>query len=143
MIEDMQLRGLAPLTQRAYLQAIEQFARYYGKSPDQITEEQLRQYFLYLHNEKHVARSTATVALCAIKFLFEHTLHQSWPTLDLIRPRPVHTLPVVLSVDEVWRILAQLHAMPSPSLSRRCGSPVPALSKNSCASAWVSKSEQS
>jgi integrase/recombinase XerD len=108
MIEDMQLRGLAPLTQRAYLQAIEQFARYCGKSPDQITDEELRQYFLYLSNHKQVARSTATVALCAIKFLFEHTLRQPWPTLDLIRPRLVHTLPIVLSVDEVWRILSQL-----------------------------------
>ena len=46
MIEDMQLRGLAPLTQRAYLQAIQQFALYYGKSPDQISDEELRQYFL-------------------------------------------------------------------------------------------------
>jgi len=39
MIEDMQLRGLSPLTQRAYLHAIQQFALYYGKSPDQITDE--------------------------------------------------------------------------------------------------------
>jgi len=108
MIEDMQLRGLSPLTQRAYLQAIQQFALYYGKSPDQITDEELRQYFLYLYNEKHVARSTATVALCAIKFLFEHTLRQGWPSLDLLRPRPTHKLPIVLSVDEVWRILVQL-----------------------------------
>ena len=108
MIEDMQLRGLAPLTQRAYLQAIQQFALYYGKSPDQITDEELRQYFLYLYNEKHIARSTATVALCAIKFLFEHTLRQPWPSLDLLRPRPTHKLPIVLSVDEVWRILVQL-----------------------------------
>jgi site-specific recombinase XerD len=108
MIEDMQLRGLSPLTQRAYLQAIQQFALYYGKSPDQITDEELRQYFLYLYNQKHVARSTATVALCAIKFLFEHTLRQPWPSLDLLRPRPTHKLPIVLSVDEVWRILTQL-----------------------------------
>jgi len=111
MIEDMQLRGLAPLTQQAYLQAIQQFALYYGKSPDQITDEELRQYFLYLYHHKHVARSTATVALCAIKFLFEHTLRQPWPTLELLRPRPTHTLPVVLSVDEVWRILAQLRLL--------------------------------
>jgi integrase/recombinase XerD len=108
MIEDMQLRGLSPLTQRAYLQAVKQFAQYYGKSPDHITDEELRQYFLYLYNHKHVARSTATVALCAIKFLFEHTLRQPWPTLDLLRPRPTHKLPIVLSIDEVWRILVQL-----------------------------------
>jgi integrase/recombinase XerD len=65
MIEDMQLRGLSPHTQRAYVQAIQRLALYYHKSPDQITDEELRQYFLYLRNEKRVARSTATLALCA------------------------------------------------------------------------------
>ena len=38
----------------------------------------------------------------------EHTLRQPWPTLDLLRPRPTHKLPVVLSVDEVWHILAHI-----------------------------------
>ena len=46
MIEDMQLRGLAPQTQRAYLSAIRQLAGHYGKSPGKISEEELRQYFL-------------------------------------------------------------------------------------------------
>ena len=49
MLEDMQLRGLAPKTQEAYLRAVRQLAEYYGQSPDQISEEQLRQYFLYLN----------------------------------------------------------------------------------------------
>ena len=43
---------------------------------DQLGEEDLRQYFLYLVNEKKVARATATIALCGIKFFYEHTLHQ-------------------------------------------------------------------
>jgi integrase/recombinase XerD len=108
MLEDMQLSGLAPKTQHAYIRAVRQLAEHYHKSPDQITEEELRQYFLYLTTEKHVARSTATVSLSAFKFLFEHTLRQPWPILDLLRPRPVQALPVVLSVEEVWHILAQL-----------------------------------
>jgi integrase/recombinase XerD len=108
MLEDMQIRGLAPKTQHAYVRAVRQVAEYYGKSPDQITEEELRRYFLYLTTEKHVARSTATVTLSALKFLFEHTLRQPWPILDLLRPRPAQALPVVLSVEEVWHILAQL-----------------------------------
>jgi len=108
MIEDMQLRGLAPLTQRAYLRAVRELARYYHKSPDQISEEELRQYFLYLHHHKHLARSTTTVIISGLKFFFEHTLRTPWPSLDLFRPRPTHTLPIVLSVDEVWRILAQV-----------------------------------
>ena len=103
--EDIQLRGLAPRTQTSYLQAVQQLATYYGKSPDQITEEELRQYFLYLRNEKRAARNTCTVALCAFKFLFEHTLQRPWPILAFIRPPKAKTLPVVLSVEEVRHLL--------------------------------------
>ncbi len=106
MIEDMQLRGFAPGTQAVYVQAVQRFAQHFGKSPDQITEEELRQYFLYLRNERRVARSTATVALCAIKFFYEHTAKRTWPTLDLIRPPKEEKLPVVLSAEEVQRLLA-------------------------------------
>ena len=81
MIEDMQLRGFAPGTQHVYVQAVQRFAQHFDKSPDQISEEELRQYFLYLRNERRVARSTATVALCAIKFFYEHTVQRTWPTL--------------------------------------------------------------
>ena len=105
MLEDMQLRGLSPATQRAYLQAVQYFAQHFGTSPDQLTEEHLRQYFLYLRNDKRVVRSTSTVALCAIKFFYQHTLHRSWPTLEFIRPPKEHKLPVVLSADEVQQIL--------------------------------------
>ncbi len=105
MIEDMQLRGLSPATQRAYLQAVQSFAQHFGASPDQLTEDHLRQYFLYLRNDKRVARSTMIVALCALKFLFEHTLHRAWPALTFIRPPKEHKLPVVLSREEVHRIL--------------------------------------
>ena len=51
LIEDMQLRGLAQKTQQAYVGAVRQLAAYYGKSPDVISEEELRQYFLYLKGE--------------------------------------------------------------------------------------------
>ena len=74
MIEDLQLRGYAPGTQEAYVRAVRQLAEHYAKGPDQISEEELRHYFLYLTNEKKVSRSTTTIALCAIKFFYEHTL---------------------------------------------------------------------
>jgi integrase/recombinase XerD len=93
MIEDMQLRGLSGRTQEAYVAAVRQLAEHYGKSPDQIGDEELRQYFLYLTNEKKASRSTITIALCAIKFLYEQTLHQEWPTLTLMRPLHEHKLP--------------------------------------------------
>src|SRR5712691_3137567 len=75
MLEDMQLRGLSARTQGCYVAAVRQPAEHFHASPAQLTEEQLRQYFLYLVNEKQVARTTATIALCAIRFLYEQTLH--------------------------------------------------------------------
>ncbi len=67
-LEDMQLHGLSPKTQSCYVGAVRGLARHYGKSPDLITEEELRQYFLHLTLEKKVARATATIALCGITF---------------------------------------------------------------------------
>ena len=109
MIEDMQLRGFAARTQEAYLLAVRQLASHYRKSPDQINEEELRQYFLFLKNEKHAARNTCTIALCGIKFFFQHTLGREWKTFDFLRPPKEKKLPVVLSLREVVRILACVH----------------------------------
>ena len=66
MLEDMQLRGLAPRTQQSYLAAVQQLALHFHRSPDLLTEEQLRQYFLYLHNEKRLAPNSVNLALNAV-----------------------------------------------------------------------------
>lgn len=108
MINDMQLRGFAASTQESYVGAVSRLAQHYHCSPDRITEEELRQYFLYLANEKKVARATATIALCAARFFYEHTLHRPWTTLRFVRPPREKKLPVVLSRDEVRRILAEV-----------------------------------
>jgi integrase/recombinase XerD len=108
MLEDMQLRGLAPRTQESYRAAVQQLAVHYGKSPDLITEEQLRQYFLYLQNEKQLAPNTVNVALNAVKFLYTSTLLRPWPFRNLIRPPLPQKLPVVLSPEEVWHLLGQV-----------------------------------
>lgn len=109
MIEDMQLRGFAVRTQEAYLLAVRQLAKHYRKSPDQIEEDELRQYFLFLKNEKHAARATCTIALCGIKFFFERTLGRAWKTFEFLRPAKEQKLPVVLSRTEVRAILARVH----------------------------------
>jgi site-specific recombinase XerD len=105
MIEDMQLRGLAPRTQESYVRVVSQLAGRYHKSPDQLEEGELREYFLYLKNIRGVSASTYRVTLCGIKFFYEHTLERTWHILDLARPVKEKKLPVVLSVEEVGRIL--------------------------------------
>ena len=109
MLDDMQLHGFALRTQEAYLSAVSQLAKHYRKSPDQINEEELRQYFLFLKNEKHAARNTCTLALCGIKFFFERTLGRDWKTFAFLRPPKEKKLPVVLSLAEVRSILAHVH----------------------------------
>lgn len=106
MLEDMQLRGLSARTQEAYTRAVSQLATYYHRNPAQLSDEDLRQYFLYLANEKKLARATTTIALCGIKFFYEQTLKQPWPTLRFVRPPREYKLPVVLSRMEVRRILS-------------------------------------
>ena len=108
MVEDMQLRGLSARTQAAYVDVVAKLAQHYGKSPEQIDEEELRQYFLYLTNVKQVSASGCSVALCGIKFLYEHTLQRSWTLLEFVRPPRVKRLPAVLSREEVGQVLRQL-----------------------------------
>lgn len=105
MLEDMQLRGMAEKTQESYLRSVRKLAEHYNKPPDQITEEELRQYFLYLTNVKKYARATVTIALCGIKFFYNYTSRREWPSVKLIRPKREKKLPVILSVEEVRRIL--------------------------------------
>src|SRR2546430_423266 len=109
MTEDMQLAGYSSKTQQAYVGAVRQLFTHFSCTPAQLTEEQLREYFLYLANERKVSRPTATIALCGIKFFYQRTLQRDWTTLGLVRPRPEKKLPVVLSREEVLRILEQVH----------------------------------
>jgi integrase/recombinase XerD len=106
MIEDMQLRGMSEKTQESYVRSVRKLAEHYNKSPDQITEEELRQYFLYLTNVKKYARATTTIALCGIKFFYNYTAQRDWPSVKLMRPKREKKLPVILSIEEVRRILS-------------------------------------
>ena len=86
LIEDLQLAGMCERTQEAYVRAVRQLAEYCGKSPDQIDEEEIRSYFLYVKNEKKWSRPTCTIAICGIKFFWEQTLKRDWSILGLVRP---------------------------------------------------------
>jgi integrase/recombinase XerD len=105
MLEDLQLRGLAPKTQQCYLEAVKHLAQFYRRAPDQLSEEELRQYFLFLLNEKKVAEGTFRIHLYGIRFFYERTLQRPWPVCNLVRPRHIQKLPVALSLREVRSLL--------------------------------------
>ncbi|NCC36039.1 MAG: integrase [Chloroflexia bacterium] len=124
MIEDMQLRGLSERTQETSTRAVRQLAEHDGVSPDQLTEEEVRQSFIFLHPEKRLSRASCTIALCAITFFYERTLQRQWAMLDVVRPAKGQKLPVVLSPEEVWKIIELIRLPPYRvclSLIASCG----------------------
>ena len=87
-------------------------AEHFGRSPDQISPEELRQYFIYLKTERRFARQTSTQALCAIKLFWEKTLQRAWPAeLEFARATPQFKLPVILSASEVRQVIARVPAL--------------------------------
>lgn len=116
MIEDMRLRGLAEGTQRVYVEAVKHLAQHYNRSPDQVTEEEVREFFIHLTQTRKLARSTVRIHLFAIKFLYRMTLQRDWPLLSLVRIKKPKRLPVILSRQEVWRLL-QLIQRPEARMS--------------------------
>jgi site-specific recombinase XerD len=107
MIHEMVLRGLAPNTQRAYLQAVTQLARHYGRSPDRISKREIKAYLLYLHQDAHRSTSTCNVAAAAMRFLYHRTLGRSHTGFEIPFARRPKKLPQVLSREEVARLLSR------------------------------------
>jgi integrase/recombinase XerD len=108
MLQDLQLRGMSESTQESYLYAIHKISEHYSKTPDLISEDELGEYFLYLKNVRKYGRSASTLAMCGLKFFYTYTLKREWPTLTLVRAPHDHKLPVVLSQEEVRRVLSSI-----------------------------------
>ena len=77
MIEDMKLAGLAATTQAIYIDAVYHLAAHYRRSPDQLSEEEVRSYLLSMR-ERGVARGTFKTNLYGIQFIYRHTLNREW-----------------------------------------------------------------
>jgi integrase/recombinase XerD len=101
MIEDMQLRNLAPQTQRSYLHHITGLARFYQTSPEHLNLEDLRQYQVYLANECRYSADSVNQFLSAAKFLYGVTLEAPFDTGCLLRARIPKNAPIILSQQEV------------------------------------------
>ena len=108
MQQDLLLRGMTESTQESYLHAVRKISEHFDQSPDLISEDEIRQYFIYLKNVKQYGRSASTVAMCGIKFFYTYTLQRDWPTLTLLRAPHEFKLPVVLTQEEVKKVLTSI-----------------------------------
>ncbi len=128
MIEDMQLRNLGAETQRSYVHYITGLARFYQTSPADLSLEEIREYQLYMINDRQYSPASVNAFVSASKFLYNVTLEIPWPEGALPRCRVPHKLPVVLSAPEVEEFFQHVHTVRARaaliekvcSVSRRC-----------------------
>ena len=108
MIDDMRMRKMAEKTQTHYLRWVQRFAVFLGRSPATATVEDLRRYQLHLV-DRGTSPGSLNAAISALKFFFDVTLDRG-ELMAKMQPVPLpRTLPVVLSRDEVARLIAAAH----------------------------------
>jgi len=108
MIDTLQLNGKGERTQQAYTRAVRMLSQFYGKTPDLVSEQELREYFLQRKNVNHWSPKTMRICYCGIRFFYEKVLDRNWRILGILRAQNERRLPAVLSVDEVRSLLSHI-----------------------------------
>ena len=106
MIEDMRIRNLSPRTITCYVRQVARFAEHFGRSPQRLGPEEIRAYQHYLVDERRVSESRLVQTVAALRFLYQISLGREWPIRFIPFPRQRRRQPVVLSPEEVARLLA-------------------------------------
>lgn len=104
-IEALQLNGMSERTQQCYTRAVRQLVDFYDKTPDEISEEQLQEYFLHRKNVDGWSPATMRICYSGIKFFYINVLQHNWHIFNILRAQSENRLPCVLSQEEVDRIL--------------------------------------
>jgi len=112
MIEDMTIRNLSPATQQSYIHAVSKFSRYFGRSPDKLTLEDVRAYQVHLASSA-VSWGSLNQAVCALRFFYGVTLGQATIPERIPYAREPCKLPTVLSADEIVRFLEAVSSLKS------------------------------
>jgi integrase/recombinase XerD len=107
MLEDMQIRNFSQNTQESYLQQVSLYARHFRRSPEGLGPRNVRDYQVYLTNEKKLAPGSISIATAALRFLYMVTLKRPWDVAEVLpMPKAQQTLPVIMSPEEVRQFLS-------------------------------------
>src|ERR671936_1547652 len=105
MLEELQRRNYARTTIQCYLHAVERFAKHFKRSPDQLNQDHLRTYQAYLLRERKLGPRTVRLHVSALRFFFVKTLKRPYLLEDIPFPKVPRRLPVILSTEEVARLI--------------------------------------
>ena len=105
MLEELQRRNYAQSTAEAYVHALKEFAAYYHRSPDRLGPKEINQFQLHLLRDRKLAVRTVMQRVAAVRFFYIHTLKRSYPPNTFRYPKTPQRLPVILSQEEVQRMI--------------------------------------
>src|SRR5215472_3765204 len=105
MLDELERRNYTQTTRRAYLLGVEQFAKHFNQPPDKLGLQHIRDYQVHLFRVKKLKPATVAVRLAALRFLYVAVLKRRWTVDDTPYPKRPDTLPVVLSQEEVARLI--------------------------------------
>jgi site-specific recombinase XerD len=120
-VKALQLNGKGERTQQAYARAVRMLTEFHRKSPDEITEDQLQNYFLHRKNVSTWSPKTMRICYCGIKFFYQHVLQRDWHIVGILRAQTEHRLPAVHSTEEVRRLLSCVHTPQNYTFLLFCG----------------------
>ena len=103
---DMELKSLSLRTIQTYLSWMKRFTLHYGRSPEELGDDEVRNYLHFLLKEKKVAQASINQAYSALKFFYQTTLGRSWQGEKIPRSKVPKKLPVVLSKEEVQDVFS-------------------------------------
>lgn len=106
LIEDLRIRNYWERTIDVYVRCVAGFAKYFGRSPEVLNEEHVREYQHYLVETKKASWAVFNQTVCALRFLYGKTLKVDWPVTQIPHAKPATRLPEVLSFSEVSRVLS-------------------------------------
>lgn len=110
-IDSLQLAGMAEGTAKEYARSVRQLIEFYDKDPQQITEEELREYLLHRRNINKWASGTLKVCYSGLRFFFTNVLQKDWHVFKFLKAQSEKPLPCVLSREEVYRILSKVERL--------------------------------
>jgi integrase len=124
MLADLRIRHYAERTQEIYITRVAEMTRHFNRPPDRLTKEEVRGYLRYLKGERQVSRSMFAQVIGALRFLYGVTLDRPDMVPHLPYPRLKRRHPVVLSPEEVGRLLRAMH-FATAAATRPCSSTTP------------------
>jgi len=108
-VEALKLNGKGERTQEAYARHVRKLIEFYHKDPDQISEEELKKYFIHRQDINKWQPNTMRICYCAIKFFYLHVVQRDWHIFKVLKARTERRLPAVLTREEIDRIFSKIN----------------------------------